>query len=108
MPQPVKKVLQLLIDKGLVNWDKLSMKLHAALNTVDNDFKKIRNVENPLECSLFNMEDAVTFCIDFQEHTYSYKLYQLRFRNGVLECSGFQSGHGKTPNILWMGNKVSF
>jgi len=108
MAQPVRKVLQLLIDKGLINWDKLSMKLHAALNTVDNDFKQIRNVSNPKEKSLLNLEDAITFSIDFQDKVYSYKLYHLRFRNGTLECSGFQSGHGKTPNILWMGNKVSF
>jgi hypothetical protein len=108
MSQPVRKVLDLLINKGLVNWDKLSAKLHAALNTVDNDFKKIRNVTNPKEQSPLNLEDAITFSIDFQNKSYSYKLYHLRFRNGILECSGFQSGHGKTPNILWVGNKVEF
>jgi hypothetical protein len=108
MSQPVRKVLNLLIERGYVNWDVLSKKLHAALDTVDNGFRKIRNVSDLKEQSAFNLEDAISFHVKVEHCFYSYKLFKLRFRNGSLECSGFQSGRGKAPNVLWSGDKVEF
>lgn len=86
----IKDVLVAEIDQGLVNWDKLSAKLHAALQMVGNDFESI-TAEGQKVNGKFS--DEITFRIKKSKfEVFCYKLIEPRFRNGELWCTGLQVG----------------
>lgn len=96
--EKVRKVLDMPIQRGYINWERLEHKLHAVLNTVDNKFDRIRGPEGEQPIKL---EDAVLFNITVNGSAYTYKLYELRFKNGDLWCGGFEMGFGKGQDVIW-------
>ena len=96
----IRKVLDLPIQKGYINWERLEHRIHAVLNTVDNKFDKIRGPEGVQQIKL---EDAVQFHVKINGTSYTYKLIEPRFVKGELWCSGFMMGFGKNE-VLWNPN----
>ena len=106
--QLIKRVLELPIKRGIINWAKLEAGIHAALNTVDNKFEKVRDPSTG-ECIQMRTEDALTTGVKVKDKSYTYKLYSPRFKNGNLYCSGFEMGYGRGANVIWKPNtKVIF
>jgi hypothetical protein len=83
----IKEVLDLEIKAGLINWDKLSEKIHAALNCVDNKFDVIRDTDG--KATKMRINDALTFKMKDKA---SMMIIKPRFQDGKLICSGIRKG----------------
>ena len=83
----IKQILENEITLGLINWDKLEKKIHAALNFVDNKFDVVR--DDGGEAKQMRLKDAITFKYDVCR---AIMLIKPRFQNGKLMCTGINRG----------------
>ena len=91
----IRKVLELEINAGYINWNKLQQKIEAALKLVDNKFKGLNQNGEVTEVTL---DDALTFRVNKQGVIFCYKIFTPRYKatsfegKGDLYCSGLQIG----------------
>ena len=89
--KPIREAFDMEIKAGYLNWEKLDNMLHAALFTVDNQFKTVR--DDTGEVKEMRTTDTLDFfgkCITGVKA--SYRVISPRFANGKLMCAGIQIG----------------
>lgn len=86
----IRKVLDYEIKSGLIDWNKLSQKIFAALNMVDNKFNCMRDDSKKINEMKFS--DALSFNVGKGNDKKSYKIIKPRFTKGKLYCSGLLVG----------------
>jgi hypothetical protein len=99
----IKKVLDLPIQKGYINWDNLEKKVHAAIVALIENEEMVKAGEAP------KLGDEIDFCANAPGDKgnmvrWAYKLYSPRFLKGKLWCSGFMLGKYMSENAndpLW-------
>jgi len=87
----IKEVLDEEIHNGSINWEKLELKIHTALPILEEKYtastvegKQVdAKWKDALDFSCTNPKTKVKHC---------YRLFQPRFLNGYLYCSGIQIG----------------
>lgn len=96
--QRIKKVLDLPIQKGIINWPKLEEKIHAALSLVKGDFNSYKPDGEKIELKL---SDALDFDVNTPKGIFIYKIFKPKFIDGDLYCSGYQLGFYKENGQPW-------
>jgi len=98
----IKQAIEHEISLGLINWDKLEKKIHAALNFVDNKFDVVRDNGQVKQMKL---RDALTFKYDANR---AIMLIKPRFQNGKLLCTGINRGLYDLKGIPAFPNQPEF
>lgn len=100
------------ISAGHLNWHKVEQQIHAVLNTVDNNFEKLRDSDgNELKVKI---NDAINVNCKIGDVVYVYCLIKPRFKDLDLWCSGFELGIRTDPknthsSVIWKPEtKVNF
>lgn len=85
----IKDVLSQEIFNGIINWEKLENKIHAAIPLLKEKYTANTAEGKPFKATL---EDALTFPVIIEGEKKCYKIFKPRFTNGNLYCAGLQCG----------------
>ncbi len=97
--EKIAKVLDIPIKRGYVNWPKLEAKIHTVLKLTGN---KLDRIIDDSKVTKLKFEDAIVTHIKTEDNQkFVYKLFEPRFKDGDLYCSGFMMGYDTGKDPIW-------